>query len=314
MNKIIKNRFSAYLLAILCMFLWGSAFPTIKTTYKILNIGTNDYFSMIYVAGLRFFIAGLIVLILMSFFDKRNIIQLKSNFTFLLKIGLIVISFGYLFFYIGTGNTSGMKSSLLTSSSTFLVVILSHFLLNDEDFNKFKLLAIILGISGVIFSNINKEFNFSFTFLGEGFLVINSLLSSYGTIFVKKYGKNVSPFATASGQFLYGSILLIIVGYFGHEKALHFNYQAIALILYGGIISSVAFTLWYFILREYKASEISFLRLFIPFFGTALSALILGEKLNFGILIGLILVIFGIIIINKSTELNKLTTGEKWKI
>ena len=311
MNKIIKNRFSAYLLAILCMFLWGSAFPTIKTTYKILNIGTNDYFSMIYVAGLRFFLAGLIVLILMSFFDRKNIVQLKTNFLFLLKIGLIVISFGYLFFYIGTGNTSGMKSSLLTSSSTFLVVILSHYLLNDEDFNKFKLLAIILGISGVIFSNINKEFNFSFTFLGEGFLVINALLSSYGTIFVKKYGKNISPFATASGQFLYGSILLIIVGYFGHEKSLHFNFQAIALIFYGGIISSVAFTLWYFILREYKASEISFLRLFIPFFGTALSALILGEKLNFGILIGLILVIFGIIIINKSTELNKLTTGEK---
>ncbi|MFM1539676.1 EamA family transporter, partial [Helcococcus bovis] len=107
MNKIIKNRFSAYLLAILCMFLWGSAFPTIKTTYKILNIGANDYFSMIYVAGLRFFLAGLIVLILMSFFDRKNMVQLKTNFLFLLKIGLIVISFGYLFFYIGTGNTSG---------------------------------------------------------------------------------------------------------------------------------------------------------------------------------------------------------------
>lgn len=305
MEKILKKKHFAILISIFCMFLWGSAFPTIKLTYKELGIQSGDYFSMIFVAGLRFFIAGLIVLTLMYIYDKKNIYQIKKNIKKLFILSAIVISLGYFFFYIGTGNTSGMKSALITSLSTFLVVIFSHFLLNEERFNKYKLLAIILGITGVIITNIDKEFNLKFNPLGEGFMLINAVLGAYGTIFVKKYLKDVSPFAVASGQFLFGSVFLILIGYFGQNSNLNFTFNSILLIFYGGIISSVAFILWYFILKQYKASEIAFLRLFIPFFGTVLSAVVLGEKLSVSILLGLVFVIFGIIIINKSSKLNK---------
>lgn len=305
MKKLVKNKLFAYFISMFCMFLWGSAFPTIKLTYKALHIGSGDFYSMILVAGMRFFLAGILVLLLMSVYDRKSIIQLKTNFSKLFILSLIVISFGYLFFYIGTGNTSGMKSALITSSSTFLVVIFSHFQLHDENFNIYKLIAIIMGLLGVVITNIDKEFNLTFNFFGEGFMIINSLLTAYGTIYVKKHLRGVSPFAIAAGQFLYGSIMLIIVGYFGNKLPLVFTAKAMALIFYGGIISSCAFSLWYFILNEYKASEVAFLRLFIPFFGTFLSALVLGESLNLSILIGLVFVIFGIIIVNKSNNMKK---------
>lgn len=307
MRKILKNKFIAYILSIFCMFLWGSAFPTIKVTYRELNISNSNYFEMIFVAGIRFFIAGILVFIFMSIFDKKSFNQIKPNFAKLITIALIVISFGYFFFYIGTGNTTGMKSSLITSMSTFLVVIFSHFFLHEEQFNKFKLLAIILGIVGVIITNINKEFNFNFKLTGEGFLLLNAILNGYGTVYVKKYLKDVSPFVVSGCQFLFGSIFLILVGFIGMDMNIIFTPKSIILLFYGGIISSVAFTIWYFILREYKASEISFLRLFIPFFGTFLSAIILDEDISISIILGVIFVIFGIIIINKSSKLEKLT-------
>lgn len=127
MSNILKKKSIAYLISIFCMFLWGSAFPTIKLTYVELNIGKGDYFSMIFVAGLRFFLAGVIVFILMLIFDNKSKIEFKTKFWKLLVLSLIVTTFGYLFFYIGTGNTSGMKSALITSLSTFLVVIFSHY-------------------------------------------------------------------------------------------------------------------------------------------------------------------------------------------
>lgn len=303
MRQLVKNKKMAYLISIFCMFLWGSAFPTVKLTYAELGIQSQNYFSMIFVAGLRFFIAGIIVLIMMLIFDKDNIKQLKTEFPYLLVLSMFVISLGYFFFYIGTGNTSGMQASIISASSTFLVVIFSHFLLHDEKFNKYKLIAIILGLTGTIISNLNKELNFNFSIVGEGFMFINSILMACGTIFIKKRGKNVSAFANSSGQLLYGSIPLILIGYFGMDTPLVFTFKSILLIFYGGIISSVAFVLWYFVLKEYKASEIAFLRLFIPFFGTFLSAVVLGEQLNYAIIIGLIFVIIGIIIVNKSNDI-----------
>lgn len=303
MSNILKKKPIAYLISVFCMFLWGSAFPTIKLIYKELNIGKGDYFSMIFVAGLRFFLAGLIVFILMLAFDNKSKIEFRTKFWKLLVLSLIVTTFGYLFFYIGTGNTSGMKSALITSLSTFLVVIFSHYFLHDERFNQYKFIAIILGIVGVIITNIDKEFNLVFTLSGEGFMLINAILNAMGTIYVKKYLNRVSPFVISSSQFLLGSIFLILIGYIGMSTSLIFSRKSILLIIYTSLISSIAFTLWYFILKEYKASEIAFLRLFIPFFGTFLSAMILDESLSFSILIGLVFVIFGIIIINRNKTL-----------
>lgn len=294
-----KNKKIVYLISIFCMFLWGSAFPTIKTTYKLMGISSNDYFSMIFVAGIRFLIAGLIILLIMYFIDRKNIHQLKTEFPYLLKLSILVVSLGYFLFYIGTGNTTGMQASIISSSSTFIIIILSHFLLPNERFNKYKLIAIFLGLSGIVLSNINKELIFDFSLIGEGFLSISSFTMALGTILVKKNTKNISAFAKSCGQFLYGSIPLIIIGYVGMEHRLVYTIESFLLIFYGGIISSVAFTLWYLILRQYKASEISFMRLFIPFFGTFLSAVLLKEQINIWIIFGLLLVILGIYIINR---------------
>lgn len=302
MKKIIKNKKMAYLISLFCMFLWGSAFPTVKLTYREMGINSKNYFAMILVAGLRFFTAGLIVVLLMYLFDRNNIKQLRTKFSYLIKLSLLVTFFGYLFFYIGTGNTSGMQASIISASSTFLVVIFSHFFIVGEKFNKYKLIAIILGLTGTIIANINKGFSFNFSLTGEGFMFINAILMSLGTIYVKNFGANISSFASSAGQLLYGSIPLILVGYLGLNINLTISLKAILLIFYGGLISSIAFVLWYFILKEYKASEIAFLRLFIPFFGTFLSAIFLNENINISIIVGLIFVIIGIIIINKNNK------------
>lgn len=302
MKDIIKNKNVAYLITIFCCLLWGSAFPTVKLTYLELGIKSNDYFSMIFIAGLRFFTAGILVLLIMYFTDRDKIKDILKEFPFLFKLSLLVISLGYLFFYIGTANTTGMQAAIIGSASTFLVVILSHFIIKNERFNKYKFIAIILGLLGTVIANINKQLNLSISIVGEGFMFINAILGALGTIYVKTKSKDLSGFTISAGQFLYGSIPLILIGYLNMSTNLVFTFKAILLIFYGGIISSVAFSLWYFVLKEYKASEITFIRLFIPFFGTFLSSIVLGESLNIYILIGLSLVILGIIIINKSNK------------
>lgn len=53
-----------WFLAMICCLLWGSAFPCIKIGYKMFHIASADASSQLLFAGCRFFLAGVLVLLL----------------------------------------------------------------------------------------------------------------------------------------------------------------------------------------------------------------------------------------------------------
>lgn len=293
-----ENKIKTYALALFAMLLWGSAFPALKISYQNFNILANDYASKMLLAGVRFFLAGFLVFIYILVFDRKLVKQFKPNFKFLLILGILNTTINYLFFYIGVGNTSGVKSAILQSSSTFLTVLFAHFMLSEK-INKRTGFALLLGLLGIIASNIGKGFDLSFTLQGEGFIFITGITSALATILVKRSGKEISSLVMTSGQMMLGSILLLIVGFVGKSPDITINTKGILVLLYSSIISSLAYAIWYYLLSRNPASEITFLRLFIPIFGTVLSAIVLGESLTYYILFGLFLVVLGVYFINK---------------
>ena len=73
-KSFYENIIVVVLGAILCNFLWGSATPAIKTGYKLFNIASSDTASVVLFAGVRFFIAGFMVVIAGSFIQKSVLI------------------------------------------------------------------------------------------------------------------------------------------------------------------------------------------------------------------------------------------------
>lgn len=293
-NKKIKT----ILLALVAMALWGSAFPVLKLTYKHFSIASSDTYSKILLAGIRFFISGVLVFIYILFTNKSDLSHFKNNISTILLLGLLSTTINYIFFYIGVGNTSGIKSSIFQSASTFLSVILA-FILLKEPISKYKVLAIILGFMGIIVSNLNKSLDFNISFNGEGYLLISGIAMAFSTIFVKVKGNNIPATILTCGQMISGSIILIILGLVGKKANLTITKEAILLLVYSGFLSALAFTIWYKILNENQASEVSILRLFIPIFGAIFSAIILGESFSIYVVLGLILVVLGVYFINK---------------
>lgn len=131
-------------------------------------------------------------------------------------------------------------------------------------------------------------------------MLIAAFLSSFGSILVKKEGSEANPFFLSMMQFLIGGGVLLAVGYLGLEKTLHFDTYSLMLLFYGMFISSTAFVLWYKILKYQPVGEISIYRLFIPIFGVLLSTLIIpNEAFSLAILVGLALVSFGVLVLNR---------------
>jgi len=294
------SKLKTYALALFAMFLWGSAFPVLKLTYESFNIAADDYYSKLLVAGIRFLMAGIIVFIYMYITKKEQVKYFKSNILFIIILGLVTTTINYVFFYIGVGNTSGVKSAIMQSASTFSTVILASVFLGEKFTNK-KLLAVILGFLGVILSNLNKGFDLNFTLQGEGFMLISALSQSLGVMLVKRKKEPIPSMVLTSGQMLTGSVILLVLGIYGKNPNLTLELKGILLLLYSAMISSLAFTIWYYLLTKNPASEITMLRLFIPIFGTILSSIVLGESLTYYVVLGLIFVVLGVYVINKPT-------------
>jgi drug/metabolite transporter (DMT)-like permease len=61
----------------------------------------------------------------------------------------------YSFFYIGLSNTTGIKAAIITSSGSFFLVIISHYLFKNDKINIKKILGLLLGFTGVLLINLD---------------------------------------------------------------------------------------------------------------------------------------------------------------
>ncbi|WP_308669833.1 DMT family transporter [uncultured Anaerococcus sp.] len=299
MLEILKDKKTAIIFTLFAMLLWGSAVPTIKTTYAEMNVTAANTGAQILLAGIRFFLAGVLAFVYYLTFNKNRVNKKSIDWKYIIVLSLIQTMVQYLIYYIGMINTTGIKASIIQAMNSFIVVILSAIMLPKEKINRATIFAIIIGTFGIVIANGGfGNVGTGFTLLGEGFILLATTFNALSAVYVRKYGANQNEFFVTAAQFVIGSIPLIIIGLIMNKTKLTFSPLAIVLLIYGAFISATAYITWNTVLKYHAAGEMGMYKLFIPIFGSMLSVLILKENFTINLLIGLILVIFGSIILN----------------
>ena len=62
-QKLLTKTPVVCLLTLICCLLWGSAFPVVKIGYRMFSIASSDVGGQILFAGIRFFLAGVLVIL-----------------------------------------------------------------------------------------------------------------------------------------------------------------------------------------------------------------------------------------------------------
>lgn len=299
MKKFFSNKYICVLTAVLCTLLWGTAYPLIKLAYADMNIvAVSD---KLLFAGLRFLIAGLMVFVV-CFFMRKNIFDIEKNRApKILLYSLLLTVFHYTFNYIGVGNASATKTSVLSACSAFLGVLLAPLFFKDEKLSVNKILGCVVGAVGIIIVNLSF-FSGTFTFLGEGFVLIATLCSATGSLYGKVVSKGKIFEVTAWQLFVGGIILCIVSLVFGAGIA--FGTKGVLELLFLAFVSAASFSLWTALLVYNDSGKIMIYNLLIPVFGTMWSYIILGEQdiLSPLYAISLVLICIGIVLVNISKK------------
>lgn len=291
-------------IAILCCFLWGSAFPLVKVGYKMFNIAPNDYFSQIVFGGMRFVISGFLV-ILAGSVAQKSFLKPKNKVTvrYCLILAFIQTAIQHALFYVGIAHVSGVKSSVLVSLNVFCVLLVSTLIFRLEKLNSQKIIGTILGFLGVVLINFGPGgFGQGFTLEGEGVILLSDIAYAFSNVLIKKYSKEENTVTLSGYQFFIGGIIMILFGYLAGGRVINTSgFGGIFILVYLGFVSAVSYTVWGILLKHNPVSKVSVIGFMIPVFGVLLSALILGETkeaFNIKSLISLILVSIGIYIVN----------------
>jgi len=300
-----QNNIVAIAGTLICCLLWGSAFPFIKVGYKLLSIDSSDTASQILFGGVRFIIAGIMVVIFGSVLQKTVLIPKNDEIKNVAFVSLFQTIGQYILFYIGMAHTSGVRGAIIEGSNVFVAIGVACLIFRQEKLTVRKIVGSIIGFLGVIVINVVGKDLGSGSFLsGDLMVFLSTFCYAFSSVIFKRYSSKHNTVMLSGWQFVLGGVVMSAAG-LSMGGSLHIvNGKTWAVLIYLAFISAAAYTLWGILLKYNPISKIAVIGFMNPVFGVILSTIILEDESALGIecLIALALICVGIVIVNRGKK------------
>ena len=213
----------------------------------------------------------------------------------------------YFFYYIGVSHASGLNSSMINSCAAFVSVFLAHFFFKNDRLNIQKIIAVAIAFVGLYILNVSgssgdSSSSSNFTFMGEGFMAISTVMVSLSSIWNKKLLDKYDPFLIAYAQLFYGGLCMIFLSLaLGGKINIGPNNlpEFLVCLLWLSLISCTAFSIWSMILKFHPASKMEMYRCTIPIFSAIASYILLGEEIfTYKKILAIGLLVFSLVLLN----------------
>ncbi|HDR7000847.1 EamA family transporter [Bacillus cereus] len=284
---------------ILVCIIFGTTFLTIKIG---IEAGAPPLFS----AGIRFFLAGIILMIIFKFKRKEIMPHIFSKRIMYAGFCLTFMTFASLYWseqYISSG-----LAAVLSATGPMMILLIQA-KKNREKLQKEQLVALVIALIGVIFVSLpgmHQQVSFIWS-IACIVLVIGELFYGIGSIRSKEILSdlsNVSPFLINGIQMFYGGILLLITSIIVEQPNVTVltSWSVQWPILYLILIGSIGgHGLYYWLLSKTNPVFPSTWLYVSPLIAIIVGYIILGEPLNPTMGMGACLILIGVFLANRST-------------
>ncbi len=288
------------ILALIACILWGSAFAGAKIGF--------EFMPPILLSGMRFMLAGLLLLPFLRFKKIDIIASIKRDWAFMSLFAFVQTFLQYGLFYMGLDKVPGAAASIIIGAGPLFIMLMAHFTISNDKLTLNKILALALALSGVLFISLTKGgqsgLDSELFYSGVGLLLLSNLVGSYTNIMVAKHKGDTSPILLTAYANFSGGVLLLLTGVFVETmpEVASLPLEFYLSLLWLALIPAVAFSLWYTLLQKpgVKVSDLNMWKFVIPVTGCVLSWLLLpGESPNVYSLVGILVIVLSLRVYRK---------------
>lgn len=273
---------------VLCL-VWG-------TTWFFIKVGLEDLPPISFAAAR--FVLALIILAGIILINKIELPKTVREWKLLALTGILQFSINYSLVFWSEQYISSGLAAVLQGMIPVFGLALAWFHLPDEKITWLKILAVLLGISGVAIIFIEQlQIKSVLAFAGCAAIVVGAYAAAHASILIKAYGSRIHPAGMLFGQMLCGILPLIIYGLIKEGNPFNFrwSWQALISIFYLTIFGTIlAFWLYYWLLSKIESTKAMVISLVTPLIAVIVGGIFLDEKLPPQTVFGGILILAGI--------------------
>lgn len=298
-TSIFKRPFWVVAFALTAAIAWGWAYPLIKLGFAEFGITQVMTGSKMLFAGVRFILAGLIVLAIAAATRRRFEVAGVGGWLYVLLFALLNTGLHYYFFYVGLSYSDGARAAILNSLGTFLLVLLACMFFKSDKLTSSKIIGCALGFAGIMALNIGGGAGGGFTFMGDGMIILNTFCAALAGLMTRGLGKRVDVFVGTGYSLALGGVMLVVPGLLMGGTLPNINAVGVIILMLLVCISALGFTLYNKLLTCNPVGKVAIFNSLIPVVGAVTSCMCLGEPFYWKYVAAAALATAGIYIINK---------------
>jgi drug/metabolite transporter (DMT)-like permease len=285
--------------AVIACLLWSTAYAAIK-------IGLQ-YDSPFHFAGLRFMIAGLMILPF-TVKPKEFIKMIRKHWKLVAWVTLFQTFLNYAFFYKGMSLVPGALGAVIVGSQPLVTAVVAAVMTRDDKLTGKKLFTIFFGISGVILISGGRQifdFGTALELVGVLLILIGNIATATSNVLVSVKSKGLNPMVLSSVSLFTGGFSIFILSAVIEKPGTNFPTEYWLILLWLSFMAAFAFTLWYKLLQRpgVKVSELNLWKFIIPVVGAILSWLFVpGERPEWLTVTGMVIITSSLILFYRSTK------------
>lgn len=274
-------------------FFWGS-------TYLAIRIGVKDMPPFVF-AGIRFVVAGSLLLVFSKLRGYSFPKEPRQIFKYALVGLLLILGGNGLVVFAQQWVPSGIASLVIATVPLFIAII-EIFVLKLSKMSLVGYLGLLMGFAGVAYLALSKNMGGDVTVFSILLLVMASFSWSIGSVFSKTIKSTSDMLPHIGIQMLAGGVGQLLVSLLRQEYLVmtiswSSVYAMMYLIIFGSI---VGYSSYIYVLQHWPASRVGTYAYVNPVVAVILGALILKEPITPQIVGALVIILLGVILVQKS--------------
>lgn len=282
-----------WLAFILLGTIWGSSFLWIK-------IAVQEIGPILLVAIRLLF--GILALLVVVAYTRPALPKGRQIWINLTILGLINNALPYTLISWGEKYIDSAVAAILNSTTPLFTMLVAHIFLTDDRMTRRRVFALGMGFLGIVLL-VSRDLSGASqgNILGQAAVLAAAVSYSFASVFARRTTQGLSPSVQALVPLL-GADLLLWMMVPVVESPLTLPSLPItwfALIWLGVLGVAIAFLLFFYLLHSVGPTRTVLVTYVFPLVGVALGVIFLGERLDWQLLGGAMLVISSVVIVNR---------------